>query len=86
MKKMIAVVFACCIPLVAGGAYAQDMKKDEMKKEMMKGDMKKDAMGTGEMKKEMKKDAMGKDEMMKDMNKGGMKKDEKGMMKEEMKK
>ena len=82
MKKMIAVVFACCIPLAAGGAYAQDMKKDEMKK---------DAMGPGEMKKDMKKsdtkkDAMGKDEMMKDMNKGGMKKDEKGMMKEEMKK
>ena len=59
MKKMIAVVFACCIPLVAGGAYAQDMKKDEMKKEMMKGDMKKDEMKKEMMKGDMKKDAMG---------------------------
>ena len=88
MKKLIAIVFACCIPLAAGGAYAQDLKKDEMTKEM-----KKDAMGKDEMMKDMykggmMKDTPGKGEMMKDkMGKGGMMKDEKsGMMKEEMKK
>lgn len=82
MKKLIAAVFACCLPFAMGGAHAQDMKKDEMKKEMKKGGMKK------EMKKgEMKKDAMGKGGMMKDMHKGGMMKDGKGgMMQEEMKK
>ena len=32
MKKPIAAVFACCLPFAMGGAYAQDMKKDEMKK------------------------------------------------------
>ena len=92
MKNLTIAVFACCVSLAAGGVYAQEMKKDEMKKEMMKGEMKK------EMKKgEMKKDAMSKDEMMKDKHTGGMMKDQKGkggmmkdekggMMKDEMKK
>jgi pentapeptide MXKDX repeat protein len=94
MKKLVAVAMACCMSLAMGGALAQEMKKDEMKKDAMgKGDMmKKDAMGKGKMKKDMKKDgmkkdAMGKGEMMKDMHKGEMAKDKQGgMMKDEMKK
>jgi pentapeptide MXKDX repeat protein len=98
MRKLITVAIACCLSLAAGGALAQEMKKDEMKKDTMgKGDMmKKDSMGKGEMKKDamkkdamkkdaMKKDAMGKD-MAKDMHKGEMSKDKGGMMKDEMKK
>ena len=30
MKKLLAVVFASCLSLAAGGAWAQDMKKGEM--------------------------------------------------------
>ena len=51
MKKLMAVVFACCMSLAVGGAHAMSHEKDGMKKdEMKKGDMKKD-----EMKKEDKK-------------------------------
>ena len=33
MKKLLAVVFASCLSLAVGSVWAQDMKKDEMKKD-----------------------------------------------------
>ena len=74
MKKLMAVVFACCMSLAVGGAYAMSHAQDEMKK----GDMKKDEK-KGEMKKDGKERAkdMSKGEMKKDEKKGDMKKDDK---------
>ena len=54
MKKLCTMVLTGCMFFAMAGAYADDMKKDEMKKDGM---MKKDAM---------KKDStMGKEEMKK---------------------
>jgi pentapeptide MXKDX repeat protein len=65
MKKVCTTILAGCMFFAMAGAYADDMKKDEMKKDGM---MKKEAMKKdGMMKKDaMKKDsAMGKEEMKK---------------------
>ena len=73
MKTITSTLFAACLLLVGGTAFADDMMKkdaavtDGMKKETMAKDpmakdgMKKDAMT----KQPMAKDAMGKDEMKK---------------------
>jgi pentapeptide MXKDX repeat protein len=73
MRNLIIAVFACCLSLAAGGAFAAEMKKDTMGK----GDaMAKDSMGKDEMKKPAKTSGAKKDDMAKDMSKGGMTKDE----------
>jgi pentapeptide MXKDX repeat protein len=52
MRKLCTLIFAGCMSLAMVGAYADDMKKDEIKKDGM---MKKDAMKKDGM---MKKDEM----------------------------
>ena len=92
MKKLMIAVFACCLSLAAGGAFAADMTKDSMgkgdamsKDSMGKGDaMTKDSMSKDAMKKPAKTTSTKKDAMATDMNKGGMAKDT--MSKDEMKK
>jgi hypothetical protein len=61
MKKLVVFLPTCCMALAVAGAAAQNVGKDEMKKETQKGATKK-----AEMKKE---------DLMKDMSKGGMAKD-----------
>jgi pentapeptide MXKDX repeat protein len=65
VKTLLAMMVAGCMSLGMAGAYAGDMKKDEMKKDSM---TKKDSMAKKDsMTKQdpMKKDAMGKSEMKK---------------------
>jgi len=67
MKKLLTMIFAGCMAVATAGAYADDMKKDNMSKEKTKKSaVKKDTMGKAKTKKDaMKKDTMGKDEMKK---------------------
>lgn len=65
MNKVLTMLIAACLSLTMAGAFAADMKKDEMKKDTMaKKDStaKKDSMTK---KDPMKKDTMGKDAMKK---------------------
>lgn len=66
MKTMLTLLLAACASLGMSGTYAQDMKKDEMKRETMpKADMGKEGMKPPASRDMMMKDGISRDEMMK---------------------
>jgi pentapeptide MXKDX repeat protein len=66
MKKVLSIVFAGCMAVAAAGAFAQDAKKDAMKKDSMAKPMDKAAMDKAAMDKPIDKALAEKEAMHKD--------------------